>query len=136
MGFAFLQFRDAESFAKAFERQGEVIKGWPVKIETSEAKSDEGKPYNKKSKSRESSDANRISAPVSTALEGTRYPSLLYLKKWLLIFRVVFVGNLSDSVTDERVIQFFSNCGELIDIYWMNDSHGRFKGTFYCVRFV
>jgi nucleolin len=41
----------------------------------------------------------------------------------------LFIGNLAWSITDEVVREFFKDCGELVDIFWLEDKEsGKFKG--------
>jgi len=41
----------------------------------------------------------------------------------------LFLGNLSWDIDDDSIREFFKECGELIDIFWLEDKEtGRFKG--------
>ncbi|GAB5372785.1 hypothetical protein AAMO2058_001694500 [Amorphochlora amoebiformis] len=43
--------------------------------------------------------------------------------------RKLFVGNLSYDVVDEKVIEFFNDCGKISEIHWVcNTTTGRFSG--------
>merc|ERR1719461_189647 len=41
----------------------------------------------------------------------------------------VFIGNLSWSITEEETRAFFADCGEIVDLFWLNDRYTqKFKG--------
>lgn len=41
----------------------------------------------------------------------------------------LFLGNLSFDIDDDQIKAFFADCGEIVDIYWLEDKEsGKFKG--------
>lgn len=43
----------------------------------------------------------------------------------------LFVGNCSDDITEDAIKELFSDCGEVVDIRWVNDKEtGNFKGYY------
>lgn len=51
---------------------------------------------------------SRVTEPLRQKVDGSR---------------TVFVGNLSDSVTDNTMFEIFGQCGELESIHWLNDKY-------------
>jgi len=57
---------------------------------------------------------SRVLEPLRQKIEGSR---------------TVFVGNLSDQITDDDMLRLFNYCGEIENIEWINDKRtGKFKG--------
>lgn len=104
-GAGFITFDSIEAADKAAEKSGEGCMGRDIKVDWTEERKPRGKPGG----------GNRVPRAKNTELKGKT--------------KRLFVGNVSFDIDDEKVTEFFKDCGELQDIFWVNDREsGKFKG--------
>lgn len=122
-GSGIVDFETAEAAAAAVAKNGADLGGRPVGIEYSRANNNaNGGGFGNNGGRQDRGNFKRQEASNSFDKKNARAPTPKPDG-----CRTVFVGNLSFSVDDAKITEFFSDCGEVREIRWV-EKDGQFKG--------
>jgi len=110
MGKAFIDFDSTESATKAVAKNGEDLLGRPMKLNFSKPRADKGWADSAK----KSDKPQRSYTPAGPKPEGCLE---------------IFCGNLSYTIDEDKIADFFKDCGTVTNTRWLNDRETQeFKG--------
>jgi nucleolin len=105
-GRGFVTFADADVCAAALAKNGQDLGGRPIRIEVSTPRPAGGDATPRGNKMAFESPSEKPEGCTTT-----------------------FLGNLSFDIDDDKVKEFFADCGEIVAIRWVSDkTTGQFKG--------